>query len=321
MSSIPSPTLRPAVALPPMPDEDEASRLYPACEMARARFERDALRFDEAKGFDRALSDGFFLLKIPTGVELDAGDRFVRHFFEPPARGKLAPYTGYRNRIVPGDYQGYFKREHDQWENFYIERSNWGMLPAAVARTGKAMSGIGIDVLRATLGHLGIPEVEWNKLTGGLTAKRGHQMLAFNHFRSDKPVRGSKFHRDSGWITMLRSLEPGLEVRRGRQWLPVVPRPDAFVMNFGCAIEILTKDTRTPVAAVAHRVVEQQARPEGVPDRFSYALFADSSLDTAQCEGLYRFDPHAGLVLAADFNDFLDKILANTYERDTEGLY
>ena len=27
MSSIPSPTLRPAVALPPMPDEDEASRL------------------------------------------------------------------------------------------------------------------------------------------------------------------------------------------------------------------------------------------------------------------------------------------------------
>ena len=51
MSSIPSPTLRPAVALPPMPDECEASRLYPACEMARARFERDALRFDEAKGY------------------------------------------------------------------------------------------------------------------------------------------------------------------------------------------------------------------------------------------------------------------------------
>ena len=72
---------------------------------------------------------------------------------------------------------------------------------------------------------------------------------------------------------------------------------------------------------IAHRVVEQQARPEGVPDRFSYALFVDSSLDTAQCEGLYRFDPQNGLVLAADFNTFLDKILANTYDRDTEGLY
>lgn len=103
--------------------------------------------------------------------------------------------------------------------------------------------------------------------------------------------------------------------------LPIVPRPDAFIMNFGCAIEILTRDTRTPVAAVAHRVVEQQARPEGVPDRFSYALFADSNLDAAQCEGLYRLDPQVGLVLAADFNTFLDKILANTYDRDTEGLY
>lgn len=47
----------------------------------------------------------------------------------------------------------------------------------------------------------------------------------------------------------------------------------------------------------------------------------DSSLDTAQCEGLYRFDPQVGLVLVANFNAFLDRILANTYDRDTEGLY
>jgi hypothetical protein len=85
--------------------------------------------------------------------------------------------------------------------------------------------------------------------------------------------------------------------------------------------EILTKDTCTPVAAVAHRVVEQRVQPEGVPDRFSYALFVDSSLDTRQCEGLYRFDPQAGLVLATDFNTFLDKILTDTYDRDTQGLY
>jgi tRNA-dependent cyclodipeptide synthase len=44
-------------------------------------------------------------------------------------------------------------------------------------------------------------------------------------------------------------------------------------------------------------------------------------LESQQCEGLYRFDPQAGLVLAANFNSFLDNILANTYDRDTEGLY
>jgi hypothetical protein len=47
----------------------------------------------------------------------------------------------------------------------------------------------------------------------------------------------------------------------------------------------------------------------------------DSSLDTGRCEGLYRFDPQAGLVLATDFNTFLDKILTNTYDRDTQRLY
>ena len=47
----------------------------------------------------------------------------------------------------------------------------------------------------------------------------------------------------------------------------------------------------------------------------------ESSLDTRQCEGLYRFDPQVGLVLATDFNTFLDKILTDTYDRDTQGLY
>lgn len=308
MSSIPSPTLRPAVALPPMPDEDEASRLYPACEMARARFERDALRFDEAKGFDRALSDGFFLLKIPTGVELDAGDRFVRHFFEPPARGKLAPYTGYRNRIVPGDYQGYFKREHDQWENFYIERSNWGMLPATVARTGKAMSGIGIDVLRATLGHLGIPEVEWNKLTGGLTAKRGHQMLAFNHFRSDKPVRGSKFHRDSGWVTVLRSTAPGLLAYIDGGLRAINPEAGYFIVNFGSSIEVLTERLPKRVRANIHGVA-RTIRRHDEQERVSYVVFLDSDLDG----DIYQYQGGAPIGVQS-VKDFALQEVSRTYD-------
>jgi isopenicillin N synthase-like dioxygenase len=122
-------------------------------------------------------------------------------------------------------------------------------------------------------------------------------------------------------VKLYELLEPGLEVQRGREWVPIVPRQDAFIMNFGCAIEILTKATRTPVAAVAHRVVEQKERPDGIADRFSYGLFVDSNLDTTQCAGLYRFDPQAGLILATDFNTFLDNILLNTYDRDTEGLY
>lgn len=308
MSSISSPTLRPAVALPPMPDEHEASRLYPACDMARARFERDALRFDETNGFDRALSDGFFLLKIPKGIELDAADRFVRHFFEPRAHGELAPYTGYRNCIVPGDYQGYFDRQHDQWENFYIERSNWGMLPTAVARTGEAMSEIGIGILRATLGHLDIPEAEWDTLTGGLTAKRGHQMLAFNHFRSDKRLRGSKFHRDSGWVTVLRSTAPGLLAHIDDRLHAINPEAGYFIINFGSSIEVLTERLPKRVRANIHGVA-QTIRRHDEQERVSYVVFLDSDLDG----DIYQYQGGAPIRVQS-VKDFALQEVSRTYD-------
>ncbi|CAN7325695.1 2OG-Fe(II) oxygenase family protein [Trinickia sp. LjRoot230] len=304
MSSISSPTLRPAAALPPMPDEHEASRLYPACDMARARFERDDLRFDEANGFDRALSDGFFLLEIPKGVELGAADRFVRHFFEPRADGELAPC----NCIVPGDYQGYFDREHDQWENFYIERSNWGMLPAAVARTGEAMSGIGIEILRATLGHLGIPEAEWDTLTSGLTAKHGHQMLAFNHFRSDKRARGSKFHRDSGWVTVLRSTTPGLLAYIDDGLRAINPVAGYFIVNFGSSIEVLTERLAKRVRANIHGVA-QTIRRHDRQERVSYVVFLDSDLGG----DIYQYQGNAP-VRVQSVKDFAIQEVSRTYD-------
>lgn len=131
------------------------------------------------------------------------------------------------------------------------------------------MHDFSVAVVRAILERLDLQREILEKATGGILSGRGTYHLMFNHFRPHIRARGLNIHKDSGWTTMLRSLERGLEVRRGHQWLPIIPRADAFIANFGCAIEILTKDTRTPVAAVAHRVVEQAARPGGVPDRFS----------------------------------------------------
>jgi isopenicillin N synthase-like dioxygenase len=103
--------------------------------------------------------------------------------------------------------------------------------------------------------------------------------------------------------------------------VPIVPRPGYFIVNFGCAIEVLTRRSRTPVAAVAHRVVEQPDTRGAKPDRFSYALFVDSSLDEAVCPGLFRYEPGRGLALEMSFRSFLDEILKNTYQEHTAGLY
>ena len=77
---------------------------------------------------------------------------------------------------------------------------------------------------------------------------------------------------------------------------------------------------QAPVAAVAHRVVQQPREP-GREDRFSYALFLDSSLDKRLCEGLYTYRPQQGLALEADFEEFLQTILKHTYEPHSVGLY
>ena len=85
-------------------------------------------------------------------------------------------------------------------------------------------------------------------------------------------------------------------------------------------MEILTRHTATPVAAVAHRVVQQPHEP-GKADRFSYALFLDSSLDKRFCKGLYRYRSAHGLELEIDFEQFLNTILKHTYEPHSVGLY
>jgi len=293
-------------------------------EWAAARLDDRELIFDTPDGFERALADGFFFVGKPVRFDPTAGDRFAANFYLSRNGGNDDDYRGFRawGAARLAEREGYYCRDADQVEQFFLEARFWNeVFPAALSRQAREMRDFSVAVVRAILERLDLPREILDKASGGILSGRGTYHLTFNHFRPNIRARGLNVHKDSGWITMLRSLERGLEVQRGRHWLPIVPQPDAFLMNFGCAIEILTKDTRTPVAAVAHRVAEQQAQREGIPDRFSYALFVDSSLDTAQCEGLYRFDPLAGLVLATDVHTFLDNILAKTYDRDTEGLY
>jgi len=102
-------------------------------------------------------------------------------------------------------------------------------------------------------------------------------MLAFNHFRSTKDTRGSKFHRDSGWVTVLRSTEPGLLALIDGELRSVDPVPGYFIVNFGSSLEVLTERLPAPVRANVHGVAHTRRAP-GTPDRTSYAIFLDSAL-------------------------------------------
>lgn len=308
----PSTTARTGVRLPTMPGERAAAHDYPRIELERSWLDGGRLRFERPGGFDRALEQGFFLVKIPDGVDTTAGDRLAAHFQEAPTGDALDPYRGYRDIEIPGAYQGYFDREHDQWENLYVEAANWGHLPPDVARLGRSMADLGIAVLRNVLAHLGLPESDWPTVTGGLSEHRGHQMLAFNHFRPEKAVRGSKFHRDSGWVTILRSVEPGLLALIENALWAVHPEPGYFVANFGSSIEVLTERLPRPVRASVHGVVRTE-RAEGQPHRTSYVTFLDSDLAGT----IHRYEdgrPRAVQPVA----DFAVQEVSRTYDDDSD---
>jgi isopenicillin N synthase-like dioxygenase len=287
-----------------------------------ARLRDGHLAFDTPGGLSAAAHDGFLFVAQPPELELAAGDRFAQQFYLPARNGD--EYRGFA-RWTPdrlARHEGYYLRDVDQTEQFFLERRFWATVyPAALARQAQAMQDFALAILAAVLADIDLPPALWDEATGGAVAGRGTYHLTFNHFRPEVRARGLNIHKDSGWVTVLRSIEPGLEIDRGGAWVPIVPRPGYFIVNFGCAMELLTCATRTPVAAVAHRVVEQPDTRGARPDRFSYALFIDSSLDESVCPGLFRYEPDRGLVLATRFQTFLDEILHNTYQEHTTGLY
>ncbi|MFJ4916976.1 2OG-Fe(II) oxygenase family protein [Streptomyces sp. NPDC088726] len=288
------------------------------------------LVFTAEDGLGRALRDGFFYVRQPAGTDLSAGDRFARSFYLPAgspagdASGPPDPYRGFHpwteERL--GSHQGYFCRDADQTEQFFLESARWDeVYPAALARQAERMRDFALAVQRAVLARLDLPRALWDEATGHSLTPHGTHTLTFNHFRPEVAARGLNIHKDSGWVTVLRSIERGLEVDRDGEWRPIDPVPGTFIVNFGCAMEILTRRTATPVAAVAHRVVRQPPGGGTKPDRFSYALFVDSTLDESVCPGLFAYEPGSGLHLHSGFGAFLDDILDNTYREDTSGLY
>ncbi|MDT0267463.1 2OG-Fe(II) oxygenase family protein [Streptomyces sp. DSM 44915] len=287
------------------------------------------LRFTVEDGLRHALRDGFFYVRQPAGTDLSAGDRFARSFYlpaeDPTGPGAPRdPYRGFHRWTAEqlGRHQGYFCRDADQTEQFFLKSTWWDQVyPAALARQAERMRDFALAIQRAVLARLDLPRELWDQATGHSLTPHGTHTLTFNHFRPEVAARGLNIHKDSGWVTVLRSTERGLEVDRDGAWHPIDPIPGTFIVNFGCAMEILTRRTATPVAAVAHRVVRQPPSGGAKPDRFSYALFVDSSLDESVCPGLFAYEAGRGLRLHAKFGAFLDDILDNTYREDTSGLY
>jgi hypothetical protein len=258
------------------------------------------LRFASESKRERALRDGIFLLEIPADLDVACGDAFSRQFFQGTA---AAPYGRFRD-LGPdhfGDPLLGFHRRVNQIEQFLLERRFWSShYPAEIAQLGAALTSVSLRVLRAVLDSVHIPAADWARATGGCSERAGSYHLTFNHYRPQVEGCGLSSHKDDGFVTVLRTKAPGLEVNRQRRWERVPVEPRCFVINFGLSMEILTALSGAPVAAIMHRVARQ------TEDRSSFGHFTSSNCAPGSDGGIYRYVSGHGLERVCASRELID---------------
>jgi hypothetical protein len=270
-------------------------------DLQRARLDPDGqLRFAGESQRERALGDGIFLLEIPADLDVAQGDAFARQFYQGNA---AAPYGRFR-QLGPdhfGDPLLGFHQRINQIEQFLLERRFWGShYPAEIAELGAALTSLSLRVLRAVLTYVRIPEGDWARATGGCSERAGSYHLTFNHYRPRIEGCGLSSHKDDGFVTILRTTAPGLEVNRQRRWERVPVEPSCFVINFGLSMEILTALSEAPVAAIMHRVAHQ------TEDRSSFGHFTSSNCAPGSDGGIYRYVTGHGLERVCASRELID---------------
>ncbi|KAI9075856.1 hypothetical protein K1719_042136 [Acacia pycnantha] len=100
--------------------------------------------------------------------------------------------------------------------------------------------------------------------------EEGIQSMRMNYYPpcpQPQKVIGLTPHSDSVGLTILLQLNEveGLQIRKDGMWIPVRPLPDAFVLNIGDILEIITNGT--------YRSVEHRATVNSEKERLSIATF------------------------------------------------
>ncbi|KAL1829607.1 hypothetical protein DCAR_0208949 [Daucus carota subsp. sativus] len=105
----------------------------------------------------------------------------------------------------------------------------------------------------------------------------GVQSMRMNYYPPcPEPERAIGFtpHSDADALTILFQLNEteGLEIRKDGRWVPIKPLPNAFVVNIGDILEIVSNGV--------YRSIEHRATVNPVKERLSIATFYSSNLDS-----------------------------------------
>ncbi|KAK2642686.1 hypothetical protein Ddye_024449 [Dipteronia dyeriana] len=132
------------------------------------------------------------------------------------------------------------------------------------------LKNIMAEILRQIRKKLRMDETEMTVLL------EGKQGMAFNYYPpcpQPEKVIGLPPHSDFCGITILLEVNDvqGLQIKKDGLWIPVKFLPNAFIINIGDTLEILTNGT--------YRSIEHRATVNSLKERMSIATFFNPKMD------------------------------------------
>lgn len=227
------------------------------------------LIFETAEDQNLAWQIGIFYLKAPGSLELEV----VRSFGE----GLLLPDSPYRQIPQYDELEGFISLENNQQTKLALQRHRWDEhYPLEVANFGRQLDELGIAIIQEVFHQSGIPEQHWGPASGGYAAGEGTAFLNFVHYDTRQPDLGLRPHTDYGFVTILDATAPGLQIEVDGSFMDVPVLEGHLVINFGEALNFITRRSDRTVSAVVHRVTTQS---ESRPVRHSIVYFANPNLE------------------------------------------
>ncbi|KAI3849244.1 hypothetical protein MKX03_001643 [Papaver bracteatum] len=142
--------------------------------------------------------------------------------------------------------------------------------------------------------------------------ENGIQEVRINYYPpcpQPENVIGLTPHSDPGGLTILLQLNEvhGLQIRKEKIWVPIIPLPNAFVVNIGDSLEILSNGI--------YRSVEHRAMVNSTKERLSVATFNNLRADREIGPILDLITPETpALFRTTGYEDYFKKFFSRKLE-------
>lgn len=209
-----------------------------------------------------------------------------REFFHLPLEAKQryanspCTYEGYGSRL------GVEKGAVLDWSDYYFlhympqclrNHEKWPDLPPScreqIAEYSKQVVELSGRLMKMLSLNLGLPEDFLQRGFGGEDIGACLRVNFYPKCPQPDLTLGLSSHSDPGGLTLLLPDEnvPGLQVRRDESWVTVNPISDAFIVNIGDQMQVLSNAI---YKSVEHRVIVNSAK-----ERVSLAFFYNPKSD------------------------------------------